>query len=97
MFKQKCYCLFINSICLYFVYTSYNFNSVITQFELKLVDQFICLGSNISSIEGNFNICIGKAWTSVNRLLTIWKSDLSDEIKWEFLQAIAISVLLLYN
>ena len=34
---------------------------------LKSVDQFIYLGSNISSTESDFNI--GKAWTTVDRLL----------------------------
>ena len=40
------------------------------------------------------NICIGKAWTTIDRKLTIWKSDLSDKIKQEFFQAVAISILL---
>ena len=35
----------------------------------------------------------GKAWTAIERLLIIWKSDISDE-KQEFLQAIAVLVLL---
>ena len=30
---------------------------------LKLVNPFTYLGSSISSIERNVNICIGKAWT----------------------------------
>ena len=59
---------------------------------LKLIDQFIYLGSNISSTERNINICIVKAWTAINRLMTIWKSYLSDKIKWEFFQAVLMSV-----
>ena len=35
---------------------------------LKLVDQFIYLGSNISFIESNVNTFIGKAWTAIDRL-----------------------------
>ena len=42
----------------------------------------------------NVNIHIGKAWTAIDQLLTKWKSDLADKIKWEFFQSVAISVLL---
>ena len=45
---------------------------------MKLVDQFTHLGSNISTTEHNVNISIGKAWTAIGRLITTWKSDLSD-------------------
>ena len=55
---------------------------------LKLVDQFIYLGSNISSTESNVNVCIDKGWTGINRLPTIGKSNLSDKIKWEFFQLV---------
>ena len=44
---------------------------------LKLVDQFTYLGSNISSTESDVSIRIGKARTTFDRLLIIWKSDLS--------------------
>ena len=56
---------------------------------LKLVDQSTYLGSNISSIESNVNICIGKAWTAIDRS-TIWKSNPSDKIKQEFFQVVAV-------
>ena len=55
---------------------------------LKLVDKIIYLSSNISSIESD-NMHIGKILTVINR-----KSDLSDKIKWEFFEAVAVSVLL---
>ena len=61
---------------------------------LKLVDQFTYLGSNISSTESDVNIRIGKAWTAIDRLSIIWKSDLSDKIKRELFQAVAVSLLL---
>ena len=35
-----------------------------------LVDQFIYLGSNISSTERNVNINVGKAWTTIHWLMT---------------------------
>ena len=61
---------------------------------LSLVDPFTFLSSNISSTEINVNIHIGKAWTAIDRLLIIWKSDLSNKIKWDFFQAVAMTVLL---
>ena len=35
---------------------------------LKLVDQITYLGSHILSTESNVSICIGKAWTAIDRL-----------------------------
>ena len=58
---------------------------------LKLVEY---LSSNISSTDSDVYICIGKAWTAIDRLTTIWKSDLSDKIKQNFFQTLSISVLL---
>ena len=46
---------------------------------LKLIDQFIYLGGNISSTENDFRI--RKALTSTDRFSTLWKSDLFDKIK----------------
>ena len=59
---------------------------------LKLEDQWIYLSSNITSTESN--VSIGKVLAAVDSLMTIWKSDLSDKIKWEFFQVMAVSVLL---
>ena len=61
---------------------------------LKIVDNFTYLGSDISSTERDINTRIGKAWTAMDRLSTIWKSDLTDKLKREFFQAVAVSVLL---
>ena len=61
---------------------------------MKRVDQFIYLGSNISFTESDVNICIDKALTAVDKLSTIWKSDLSDKIKRKFFQSVAVSELL---
>ena len=44
---------------------------------LKLADQFTYLGNNISFTEWNVNICLAKAWTIIDRLSIIRKSDLS--------------------
>ena len=35
----------------------------------------------IWSTEKDVNICVGKTWTASDRLLIIWKSDLSDKIR----------------
>ena len=64
------------------------------KWHLKLLDQFIYLGSNISSTESNVNRCIGKPWIAIDRLSIIWKSNLANETKQEFFQAVAMSVLL---
>ena len=56
---------------------------------LKLEDQFIYLSSNISSTESNVNIHLPKVWNAIDRLLVIWKSDLSNKIKQNFFQAVA--------
>ena len=47
---------------------------------LKLGDYFIYFGSNISSTESDVNKCRGKARIAIDRLLTIWRFNLSDEI-----------------
>ena len=61
---------------------------------LKSVDQFPYLSSNISSIESNIKIRIGMARTAIDRLSIIWKSDSSDKIKRDFIQAVAVLILL---
>ena len=61
---------------------------------LKLVDHFTFLGCSISSTKRDFTIHIQKAWTAIDKLLNIWKSDLSDILKQEFFQAVAVLVLL---
>ena len=35
-----------------------------------------------------------KAWTAIDRLLIIWKSDLTDKMKCSFFQAAVVSILL---
>ena len=42
--------------------------STLSSRPLKLVNLFIYLGSSISSTEKDVNICIGKAWTAIDRL-----------------------------
>ena len=58
------------------------------------MNQFTYLGSDISSTEKDVNINLMKAWNATDRLSIIWKSDLSDKIKEDFLKAVAVSILL---
>ena len=61
---------------------------------LKLVDMFTYLGSSVSSIETDINTQFSKTWTAIDRLLVIWKSDLTDKMKCSFFQAVFMSILL---
>ena len=49
---------------------------------LKLVDKFTYLGSSASSTEVDIDTRL--AWTAIDRLSVIWKSDLADKIKRNF-------------
>ena len=48
---------------------------------LKLVDKFTYLGSSISSTKKDIDTWLTKAWTAINRLSIIWKSNLTDKMK----------------
>ena len=61
---------------------------------LKLVDKFTYLGSSASSTETDINMRLAKAWTAINRLSVIWKSNLTNKIKCSFFQAAVMSILL---
>ena len=53
---------------------------------------FTYLGSSVSSTD--INSRLAKAWTVINRLSVIWKSDLTDKMKYSFFQAMIVSILL---
>ena len=61
---------------------------------LKLVDKFTYLGSSVPSTEKDIDTRLTKAWTAIDRLLIIWKSNLTDKMKRSFFQAAVVSVLL---
>ena len=61
---------------------------------LKLVDKFPFLGSSVASTEKDIDTRLTKAWTAINRLSIIWKSDLTDKMKRSFFQAAVASILL---
>ena len=61
---------------------------------LRWVDKVTYFCSSVSSIESGVSMCLAKAWTAINRLIIIWKSDLSNKIKRDFFQAAVVSILL---
>ena len=61
---------------------------------LKLVDKFTYLGSSVTSTEKYIYMQLTKAWTAMDRLSIIWKSDLIDKMKRSFFQAVVVSILL---
>ena len=52
------------------------------------------LHSSVESTEKDIETRLTKAWTAINRLLIIWKSDLIDKMKRSFFQAAVTSILL---
>ena len=44
---------------------------------LELFVKFTYLGSSVSSTEAHINMRLAKAWTAIDKLSVIWKSDLS--------------------
>ena len=61
---------------------------------LKLEDKFAYLGSSVSSTEKDIETRLTKAWTAIDKLSIIWKSDLTDKMKCSFFQAAIVSILL---
>ena len=68
--------------------------STLNNSSLKLVDKFTYLGSSVSSTETDINTWLAKAWTAIDRLSVIWKSDLTDKIKCNFFHAVVVLILL---
>ena len=58
------------------------------------MDKFTYLGSSVSSTENDIDTRLTKAWMAIDRLSIIWKSDLTDEMKRSFFQAVVVSILL---
>ena len=64
-------------------YMCYNQTGNITTLDgasLRLVDKFTYLGSSVSSTENDIDTRVTKAWTAIDRLSIIWKSDLTDKL-----------------
>ena len=78
-------------------YMCYNQTGDISTVEgtpLKLLDKFTYLVSSVESTEKDIETRLTKAWTAINRLSIIWKSDLTDKMKLSFFQAAVTSILL---
>ena len=68
--------------------------SILEETPPKLVDKFSYLGFSISSTEKDIDTRLTKAWTAIDKLSIIWKSDLTDKIKRSFFRAAVVSILL---
>ena len=68
--------------------------STLDETSLKLVDKFIYLGSSVSSTEKDINMRLTKAWTAIDKLSIIRKSDMTDKMKRSLFQAVVVSILL---
>ena len=62
--------------------------------QLKSVDNYTYLGSEISSVDKEINIRIAKSWSALHKLSSIWKSNLMAILKRNFFRAVVESVLL---
>ena len=60
---------------------------------LKLVDKFTYLGISVSSTKKDTDTQLTKAWTAIDKLSIIWKSNLTDKMKCSFFQAAVVSIL----
>ncbi len=58
---------------------------------LKLVDKFTYLESSLST-EKDIDMWLTKAWTAIDRLSIIWKSNLTDKMKRSFFQAAVVLI-----
>ena len=59
---------------------------------LKLADKFTSLGSSVSSTEKDIDKRLTKAWTAIDKLSVLWKSDLTNKMKCSFFQAAVVSI-----
>ena len=73
---------------------SWKFSILLLYISLKLVDKFPYLGSSVESTEKDIETRLTKAWTAINWLSIIWKSDITDKMKRSFFQAAVTSILL---
>ena len=60
---------------------------------MNLVDKFTYLGRNFSSTENDISTRLVKAWSAIDRLSVIWKSDISDKLNRNFFQAVVVFIL----
>ena len=76
------------------VYTlSQNFDPLYSQI-YQAIYIYIYLGSSVSSTEKDIDTQLTKSWRAIDRLLVIWKSNLTDKMKHSFFQAAVVPILL---
>ena len=78
-------------------YMCYNQTGNITTLDgafLRLMEIFTYLGSSVSLTENDIDTRLTKAWSAIDRLSIIWKSDMTDKMKRSFFQAAVVSILL---
>ena len=76
-------------------YMCYNQTGDITTLDgtpLKLIDKFTYIGSSVSTTEKDIDTRLTKAWTAIDRLSIIRKSDLTEKMKRSFFQAAVVSI-----
>ena len=61
---------------------------------IKSEEKFTYLGRSVSSTEKEIDTRLTKAWTAIDKLSIMWKSDLIDKMKRSFFQAAVILILL---
>ena len=67
--------------------------TLLIKHNIKEVEDFTYLGSNVASSEKDIDIRIGKVWRALNKLNQVWKSYLPDNLKRNFFRAVVESVL----
>ena len=55
-----------------------------------ILHRFTYLGSSVSSTEKNIDTRPTKAWTAIDKLSVIWKSDRTDKMKRSFFQVVVV-------
>ena len=80
----------------YMCYNQIGDISTIDGTSLKLVNKFTHLRSSVSLTEKDIDTRLPKAWTAIDKLSIIWKSDLKDKMKRSFFQA-AVVLIVLYG
>ena len=63
-------------------------------FVYNQLDKFTYLGSSVPPTKKDIDTRLTKAWTAIDRLLIIRKSDLTDKMTRSFFQASVVSILL---
>ena len=86
--KKKCFDMTSN-LCIYAKLNCLKKNCYVYGFSINDLNCLV-----YSSTEKDIDTRLTKAWTAIDRLSIIWKSDLTDKMKSSFFQAAVVSILL---